>query len=128
VSTGEGDRYGSKWRGHDTDKSLGLFSSIGRFHVHRDDPAHHDPPLAVREPLLGSRVSHKGLVMSENLIRDRYEAFFAADFMPLIRHAQTQGAEERIAYAAEFAAFQLGQIDKKLSRLIEILEMQHGSA
>ena len=40
-----------------------------------------------------------------------YDAFFGADFMPLIRHEQTQGAQEHLAYAAEFAAFQLGQID-----------------
>ena len=32
----------------------------------------------------------------------RYDAFFGTDFMPLIRHEQTQGAEERIAYAAEW--------------------------
>ena len=46
-------------------------------------------------------------------VRTRYDDFFGKDFMPLIRHEQTQGAEERIAYANEFAAFQLGQIDKK---------------
>jgi transposase len=57
-----------------------------------------------------------------NPIRGRYEAFFETDFMPLIRHDQTQGAEERSAYADEFAAYHLGQIDKKLGRLIELLE------
>lgn len=57
-------------------------------------------------------------------IRGRYETFFQTDFMPLIRHEQTQGAEERSAYADEFAAYQLGQINKKLGRLIELLE--HG--
>ena len=57
-------------------------------------------------------------------IRTRYDDFFGNDFMPLIRHEQTQGAEERIAYANEFAAFQLGQIDKKLGRLIELMEAQ----
>ena len=57
-------------------------------------------------------------------IRMRYDAFFGTDFMPLIRNDQTQGAESRIAYAAEFAAFQLGQIDKKLGRLIELLEQK----
>jgi len=60
--------------------------------------------------------------MSADPIRGRYEAFFEADFMPLIRHDQTQGAEVRSAYAGEFAAFHLGQIDKKLGRLIELLE------
>lgn len=57
-------------------------------------------------------------------VRTRYDDFFGKAFMPLIRHEQTQGAEERIAYANEFAAFQLGQIDKKLGRLIEPMEAQ----
>ena len=57
-------------------------------------------------------------------VRTRYDDFFGRDFMPLIRHEQTQGAEERIAYANEFAAFQLGQIDKKLGRLIDLMEAQ----
>ncbi len=60
--------------------------------------------------------------MSIEPIRGRYDAFFKADFMPLIRQDQTQGAPERSAYADEFAAFHLGQIDKKLGRLIELLE------
>jgi len=60
--------------------------------------------------------------MANDAIRSRYDAFFGQDFMPLIRHEQTQGAEERIAYAAEFAAFQLGQINGKLGRLLELME------
>jgi hypothetical protein len=60
--------------------------------------------------------------MANETIRSRYDAFFDADFMPLIRQDQTQGAPERVAYAAEFAAHQLGQIDKKLGRLIELME------
>lgn len=55
-------------------------------------------------------------------IRGQYETFFQGDFMPLIRHEQTQGAEQRSAYADEFAAYHLGQIDKKLGRLIELFE------
>jgi hypothetical protein len=31
------------------------------------------------------------------------------------------GADERVAYAAEFAAYRLGQIDEKLARVIEIM-------
>ena len=62
--------------------------------------------------------------MADDAIRMRYDAFFGADFMPLIRHDQTQGADARLAYAAEFAAFQLGQIDKKLGRLVELMEKQ----
>jgi hypothetical protein len=55
-------------------------------------------------------------------LRDRYRTFFDNAFMPQLRHEQMPGAEERIAYAAEFAAHQLGQIDEKLGRLIEIME------
>jgi hypothetical protein len=64
--------------------------------------------------------------MANDAVRARYTAFFDTDFMPLIRHDQTQGAEERVAYAAEFAAFQLGQIDKKLGLLIALMEKQQG--
>jgi hypothetical protein len=60
--------------------------------------------------------------MANETLRTRYDAFFEADFMPLIRQEQAQGAQERIAYAAEFAAFQLGQIDKKLGSLIKLME------
>jgi hypothetical protein len=64
--------------------------------------------------------------MAAEPIRGQYETFFQADFMPLIRHEQTQGAEQRSAYAAEFAAYHLGQIDRKLGRLIDLLERREG--
>lgn len=60
--------------------------------------------------------------MADNQINTRYQAFFGTDFMPLIRHDQTQGAPERSAYADEYAAFHLGQINQKLGRLIELME------
>jgi hypothetical protein len=42
--------------------------------------------------------------------------------MPNFRYDQMPSADERVAYAAEFAAYRLGQIDEKLARLIEIME------
>jgi hypothetical protein len=54
-------------------------------------------------------------------IRDRYRTSFANEFAPNVRYGQMPGADERIAYAAEFAAYRLGQIDEKLGRLIEIM-------
>jgi hypothetical protein len=57
-------------------------------------------------------------------IRDRYSSLFDGDFMPWIRQDQIQGAPERAAYAEEFAAYHLGQINKKLGRLIEIMEQR----
>jgi hypothetical protein len=62
--------------------------------------------------------------MANDAMRAQYDTFFGKDFMPLIRHEQAQGADARIAYAAEFAAFQLGQIDKKLAQLIELMGQQ----
>jgi hypothetical protein len=59
---------------------------------------------------------------SPDSIRDRYRAFFDNPFMPNVRHEQMPGADERVAYAAEFAAYRLGQIDEKLGRLIEMME------
>jgi hypothetical protein len=55
-------------------------------------------------------------------VRNRYRTFFDNAFMPIIRHEQMPGTDERVAYAAEFAAYQLGQISEKLGRLIEIME------
>jgi hypothetical protein len=59
---------------------------------------------------------------SADAIRSRYRTFLDAAFIPNIRYEQMPGADERIAYAAEFAAYRLGQIDEKLARLIEIME------
>jgi hypothetical protein len=56
--------------------------------------------------------------------RDRYRSFFGTAFMPNIRYEQMPSADERLAYAGEFAAHRLGQIDEKLARLIEIMEQK----
>ena len=56
------------------------------------------------------------------VVRERYRTLFADAFAPQFRYEQMPGAEERAAYAAEFAAYRVGQIDEKLGRLIEIME------
>ena len=58
--------------------------------------------------------------MSDHQIKDRYSNFFEADFMPLDLSRADAGAPERQAYAAEYTAFQFGEINKKLGRLIEL--------
>ena len=55
-------------------------------------------------------------------IHNRYRTLFANAFAPNVRYEQMPGADERTAYAAEFVAYRLGQIDEKLGRLIEIME------
>jgi len=56
-----------------------------------------------------------------NTIRDRYQTLFANAFTPNIRYEQMPAADERGAFAMEYAAYRLGQIDEKLGRLIEIM-------
>jgi hypothetical protein len=58
-----------------------------------------------------------------DVIRDRYRTLFANAFAPQFRYEQMPGAEERTAYAAEYVAYRLGQIDEKLGRLIAIMEL-----
>jgi hypothetical protein len=60
--------------------------------------------------------------MANDPVRERYDAFFAADFMPTIRHQQAQGSPERMAYAAEYCAHRLGVISHQLERLIDVME------
>jgi hypothetical protein len=57
-----------------------------------------------------------------NTIRDRYQTAFANVFTPNIRYEQMPGADERSAYAVEYTAYRLGQIDEKFGRLIELME------
>ena len=65
---------------------------------------------------------------SIDAIRTRYRTFFDNAFMPNIRYDQMPGADERVAYAAEFGAYRLGQIDEKLARLIEVMERGSGQS
>ena len=59
---------------------------------------------------------------SASAIRDRYHTLFTGAFTPHVRYEQMPGSDERIAFAAEFAAYGLGEIDEKLGRLTEIME------
>jgi hypothetical protein len=59
---------------------------------------------------------------SASAVRDRYHTLFTSVFTPHVRYEQMPGSDERIAFAAEFAAYRLGEIDEKLGRLTEIME------
>jgi hypothetical protein len=56
--------------------------------------------------------------------RSREKAFFEADFTPSADPQRHPSPEERLATAAEYAAYQLGQISKKLTSLIAQIEAQ----
>ncbi len=46
-------------------------------------------------------ISDAKAAMKDDAIQERYRAFFEAEFMPIIRYNQIQGALERRAYADE---------------------------
>jgi len=58
--------------------------------------------------------------------RNRYQAVFEADFTPNVDPQRHPSPEERLASAAEYSAYQLGQISQKLTTLIAQIEAQRG--
>ena len=53
---------------------------------------------------------------------ERRKAFYETDFDPKHRPEGMPPPDIRLAAAAEYAAFQLGQINRKLDKLIAALE------
>lgn len=60
--------------------------------------------------------------MDRNETTDRTRAAMEADFLPAPSPDTLSQIDRRMANAAEYAAYHLGQIDKKLDRLITLLE------
>jgi hypothetical protein len=56
--------------------------------------------------------------------RDAGKGLFEADFTPSADPQRHPSPEARLATAAEYAAYQLGQISKKLTSLIAQMEAQ----
>ena len=54
--------------------------------------------------------------------RQRIRAEMEADFLPEPSPDTLSQADKRMVNAAEYIAYQLGQIDKKLDRLVVLLE------
>ena len=55
-------------------------------------------------------------------VRDRLRADMEAEFLPDPSPDTLSQVDRRMANAAEYVAYHLGQIDKKLDRLIALLE------
>lgn len=60
--------------------------------------------------------------MDAGVNRDRIRAAMEADFLPEPSPDTLTQVDRRMANAAEYVAYHLGQIDKKLDRLIVLLE------
>ena len=57
----------------------------------------------------------------DEIIHERWRARMENDFAPHHTPEQTPDPSVRLAMAAEYAAFQLGQINRKLDTVIEAL-------
>ena len=60
--------------------------------------------------------------MHRDAIRHRIRADMEADFLPEPSPDTLSQADKRLVNAAEYIAYHLGQMDKKLDRLIVLLE------
>ena len=60
--------------------------------------------------------------MTQYIDKDRIRADMEADFLPDPSPDTLSQVDRRMANAAEYVAYHLGQIDKKLDRLIALLE------
>jgi hypothetical protein len=57
----------------------------------------------------------------DEVIHDRWRARMENDFAPHHTPEQTPDPNVRLAIAAEYAAFQLGQINRKLDKMLKAL-------
>jgi hypothetical protein len=60
--------------------------------------------------------------MDREAIKDRIRTNMEADFLPEPSPDTLSQGDRRMTNAAEYIAYHLGQIDKKLDRLITLLE------
>jgi hypothetical protein len=60
--------------------------------------------------------------MDENAHKQRLKADMEADFLPSPSPDTLSHVDRRMTNAAEYIAYHLGQIDRKLDRLIVLLE------
>ena len=60
--------------------------------------------------------------MDQDAVRQRIRASMETDFLPEPSPDTLSQADRRLVNAAEYIAYHLGQIDKKLDRLIVLLE------
>lgn len=58
----------------------------------------------------------------EEVLAERHKARMEGDFNPGYTRTTVPQPDARTANAAEYAAYQLGQINRNLARLVEILE------
>ncbi len=63
----------------------------------------------------------------DNGLRERFYKAFEEDFAPAVTRLGPAAPETRTLNALEYSAYQLGQINKSLRRLVELLEKSPSS-
>ena len=64
--------------------------------------------------------------IDQDAVRQRIRAYMETDFLPEPSPDTLTQADRRMVNAAEYIAYHLGQIDKKLDRLIVLLDERAG--
>ena len=58
----------------------------------------------------------------KHLVRERWNSFMRGEFDPWNLPPHTPRGEDRMIAAVEYAAYQLGEINQRLARLIDLTE------
>lgn len=62
----------------------------------------------------------------DEALAEMWKSKMEEDFIPSYTRTNIPKPEERIANAAEYTAYQLGQINRNIARLIDLLEKREG--
>ena len=61
-------------------------------------------------------------LIEERISYERWQSYMEGDFDPRYMPKHTPRADDRMVAAMEYAAYQLGQINQRLGRLMELTE------
>jgi hypothetical protein len=82
----------------------------------------HDSPKLRKPDSLNWRFAVNPNEERDRLHAERRKALYEADYSPGYTPTNMPGADIRLANAADYAAYQLGQMNRNLARLVDLLE------
>jgi hypothetical protein len=66
--------------------------------------------------------NEKAIEERDRVAQERWKAMMESDFNPGYTPERTAKAEDRMAGALEYAAYQLGQINRRLAQLAQLVD------